>query len=113
MTRFVPDPQFRRRILGSVEVAETVLRPLAEDVADRARQLAPDDPGTPGSRIADGVEVDVGTDDRGRQVGRILGTHFASHFSEFGTIREPERPWLRPALEEVVGPLVADTGGGD
>lgn len=100
---FEPDPGFRRALLGSDDVGDLV-GGLAADVAVEARKRAPDDPDTPGSSIAEGIEVDTGLE-RGRRVARVNALDWKSHFFEYGTSRHSARPFLRPSAEIVVGPL--------
>lgn len=101
--RFEPAPGFKRELERSDEAA-AIARDLAEQVADRARSRAPDDPDTPGSSIADAIAVDSG-EDRGRRTTRVNALDWKSHFFEYGTSRMHARPFLRPSAEEIVGPL--------
>lgn len=106
--RFARDPAFERQLLTSPAV-EVIVADRGEAVAERARELAPDDPTTAGSRIADGIGVDVETVD-GRRVAHVH-SGFPGPFHEFGTSRHPARPFLRPAAEQVVGPLSGEHEG--
>lgn len=103
--RFDRDPTFRSKLLTSAEV-EALVADRAEAVADRARELAPDDPNTPTSSIAEGIEVDVAVEG-GHVVARVNATDWKSHFHEFGTVKMPAHPFLRPAAEQELGALEA------
>lgn len=108
---FDPDPGFKRELVKSDEVG-FVVDGLAEQVADRARGRAPDDPRTTGSSIAEGIVVDRGVE-RGRRIARVNATDWKSHFPEYGTSRHHATPYLRPSAEEVVGPLEGEEAGDD
>lgn len=101
--RFRRDPLFAAAISTTPppEVLAKV-HAVAEEVAAVARKRAPDDPATPGSSIAAGIEVDLGTDRA-----RVNALDFKSHWLEFGTVRTRAQPYLRPAAEQVVGRLEA------
>lgn len=103
------DPTFEGELFRSNPIRE-LLEPQVEAVAARARELAPDDPRTPGSSIAKGIEGQVGMRPAG-WVGRVNGFDFKTGWFEFGTSRTPARRMLGQALEELVGPV--ESGGDD
>ena len=103
------DPTFFRDLLASDGVGD-VVHIYANRVAARASTLAPDDPETAGSSIAEGIVVDRGVE-HGRQVARVNALDFKSHWHEHGTSKMAATPFLRPAAEQEVGPLEADPRG--
>lgn len=106
---FELDPGFVSALEASDDVGD-VLEVFADRVAGRARELAPDDPETAGSSIADGIVVDRGVD-RGRQVARVNALDFKSNWHEHGTSKMDPHPFLRPATEQEVGPIEGDPRG--
>lgn len=76
-----------------------MLERVAGAVSGEARRSAPVGRYTHGGRYRDGIEPDVGKDDRGHLVGRVNAHHFTSWWIEGGTIRMRPRPVLRNALE--------------
>jgi hypothetical protein len=103
--KFQLDPGFEGALLRSGDVA-ALLEPFVQQVAARARELSPDDPDTPGSSIADGIEGEVGMSKDGF-VGRVNGFDFKTGWFEFGAAGTPARRMLGQAVEEIVGPVKA------
>lgn len=106
---FEEDPNFRAELLRSVGV-KTVLEELAGRAAARAAELAPDDPRTQDNDLHSSVYGDVAMTPRG-WAGRVGATNFKAPWFEVGSARTPARPFLRPAVEETVGPIEADPEG--
>lgn len=102
------DPRFEGELLRSNEI-RVLLEPKVDAVVDRARALAPDDPATPGSSIAKGIQGQVAMTPKGWR-GRVNGFDFKTGWFEFGTSRTPARRMLAQAAEEIVGPIEADPG---
>lgn len=96
---FKLDPKFDDELVRSPELRGH-LEKLAKNAADRAKQLVPVDTGD----LQDSIEGVVDFDRRGF-VGRVDAHDFKAKWIEFGTVRRPARPFLRPALEAEVGPL--------
>lgn len=102
---FKMDPTFAARVLHAPGVRD-VLEPRAEKVAERARQLAPDDPTTTHDDLRSSIGV-VLMLRAGGWIARVIATDYKAHWKEFGSSREPAKPYLRPAVEAEVGPLNA------
>lgn len=97
---FVPDPTFEKAALRAPEVREKLLE-LAEEGADRARDLAPDDPSTgPDEDLAGSIVGEVLLTPDGFR-GRVIARNYKGLFFEAGTIDNAPRPFLRPALEQM------------
>lgn len=109
--RFVLDPSFERRFLASPEVGELIAEAAAE-AAERARAMAPDDPATTTDDLKSSVYGDVALTPAGWR-GRVGATDYKAHWKEFGSSRERAQPFIRPAVEEVVGPIEAVEGDED
>jgi HK97 gp10 family phage protein len=102
MAVFELDPAFREAFLRSAEARDLLELP-AEETAARARELAPHAEQHPRFHIRDSIEAEVALTAVGF-VGRVSAGSFIAHFFEFGTVKMEPRPFLLPALEEVVGP---------
>jgi hypothetical protein len=105
--------------LGSKTLAKGVLTRVGkkrlQPIADRANQLAPDDPATPGGLHESFI---VGTKLNRRQAGlaKKAGKDFVEVYAgtndpagvlqEFGTANHGPQPMLRPAWEEGKGDLL-------
>lgn len=79
------------------------LRKGAQPIIQAAKRRAPNDPATPGNRIADNITVAVREQTASGAVAEIGPTRkgFMGHFAENGTRRgQPARPWLAPAFDE-------------
>lgn len=105
---FKLDPDYEQGAYRTDEV-----RDLIEDAGARteavAKSLAPDDPATIGDDIVSSIYHDTFLTPAGWQ-GRVGVTDFKGGWYEFGTSRQPARPYLIPAVEQEVGPIEADTG---
>lgn len=100
------DPHFETNFYRSPDV-KRILEERTEAVAERARQLAPDDPATEGDDLHSMIEGEVVLEARGF-VGRVTSKNFKGGWYEFGTSRQAARPYLRPAAEAEVGPIEGD-----
>lgn len=111
MTVFEPNPAFEAELLRSIEVAE-MLDDVVEEAAARAVELAPDDPTTNDRDLHRSIFGDVAMTAHGYR-GRVGATNFKAPWFEEGAVNVDQRPFLRPAVEQVVGPIEADTGEDD
>jgi len=103
--RFVRDPGFEAALFVSPEI-EAALRDRCDAAAARARDLAPDDPRTGEPDLHTSVFSDVQLTATGYQ-GRVGATDFKAPWFEEGSARTSPRPFLRPAVEEEIGPVEA------
>lgn len=94
---FIPDPKGFDSLLRARGPVGQALKRWAEEVRSTAQSMAPVDTGTlrdsieiAYSKTQDGIAADIGTD-----------TPYAG-FQEFGTMRNPPHPFLRPALAAVM-----------
>lgn len=97
---FVPNPLFEQAVLRSPEVRDDLLD-VAQQAADLARELAPDDPATGPDEDLEGSivgEVILGPDG---YRGRVTARNYKGMFWEAGTIEHSPRPFLRPAVEQL------------
>lgn len=97
---FVPNPLFEKAVLRSPELRDDLLE-VAEQAAQRAAELAPDDPDTGSDEDLAGSivgEVILGPD--GFR-GRVIARNYKGLFWEAGTSTNPPRPFLRPAVESL------------
>jgi HK97 gp10 family phage protein len=87
-------------------VVRRVLRKRGEPVAERARQLVPVDKGELKASI--GVSTKLTRRQRARhqkfgpediEVFIGAGPHPQAHMQEFGTVKDPRQPYLRPAWD--------------
>jgi HK97 gp10 family phage protein len=87
-------------------VVRRVLRKRGEPVAERARQLVPVDKGELKASIAVSTKLTrrqrarhqkFGPDDIEVFIG--AGPHPQAHMQEFGTVKDPRQPYLRPAWD--------------
>lgn len=105
---FVPDPTFEKMLLSSPEL-EQHLRGVVDEAARRAADLAPDDPSTGAPDLHSSIFGDV--EQAGPTLrGRVGATDYKARWFEEGATGVPARPFLRPAVEEKIGPLGPDTG---
>lgn len=110
MTGFVVDPGFERDLMRSGFVHD-LLEDEAEEVALLAAELAPDDPSTTAPDLPSSIGAEVVMTDTG-WVGRVVAADFKSAWYEEGASGVAARPFLRPALERLVGPVEAIPGDG-
>lgn len=92
--RFEMNPHFEKEVQASDGVRD-FLANLVPDIARDARELVAVDTGD----LRDSIEGEVGTSDRGGHMGRVVAKDFKAAWEEFGTSRQSERPFLRPAAE--------------
>lgn len=88
-----------KRLATSAEIGAIVEKAAAAIAAD-ARALAPRGVGKHG---ADSITYVMVTDERDQPEGRVsYGKRFGFHmqFSEFGTSKQPARPFLRPSANK-------------
>lgn len=102
-TRFKMDPTFERELLSS-DFFRDVLLDVVPEAASRAADLAPDDPRTPAPDLHTSVFGDVALGPRGWR-GRVGAEDYKAPWFEEGASGVTRRPFLRPAVEEVVGPI--------
>lgn len=78
------------------------LRKAGGPVQERIRALAPDDPETPGSRIAENVGISVVDQTATGAIAQIGPTKrgFAGIFAEEGTVHQSAKPFIEPAFDE-------------
>jgi hypothetical protein len=101
MSRFDLDPDFEDAVLRSAEFRDA-LEDLVAEAADVADLRAPYLTGT----LASSVFGDVALTEDG-WVGRVGATDFKAPWFEEGADGVPPRPFLRPAVEETIGPIEA------
>lgn len=101
---FAPDPRFSDELFGSAPVRD-MLGDRAAAVAQRASEMAPDDPRTGGEDLHRGIKPEVELDGSRGYVGRVVSHNFKGHWYEFGAAGVRAQPHLRPALEIEVGPI--------
>lgn len=92
------DKDYERRLLASSEM-RSMLGRVARAGAEAAKEIAPVGGYAHGGRYRDGIEPDVGENDKGDLVGRVNANYFTSWWLEAGTIRSRPFGVLRKALE--------------
>lgn len=100
-TVFVINPDFADEILKSEELAPALLElgpPLVAGAQTRARKRL--------EKLADSIDYEVGHNDAGNIIGRLRADDFKAHWHEFGTAKKAAQPYLRPTVEELVGPVI-------
>lgn len=107
-TRFVPDPEFERNIVREPSLGAFIGERVAA-AASRAAALAPDDPRTGSPDLHSSVFGDVALMGNGFR-GRVGAEDYKARWFEEGATGVPARPFLRPAVEQEVGPLGPDLG---
>ena len=101
MNRFTFDPGFEAALLRSDGVRD-VLEDLVADAADTADGLAPYLTGD----LASSIYGDVALTEDG-WTGRVGATDFKAAWFEEGADGVSPRPFLRPAVEQEIGPIEA------
>lgn len=94
---FIPNPLVGAEWERSVE-ARLAVAHVGEEVAAKAKELAPVDTGALRDSIASHMASDAGA-----AKAEILADVPYAAFVEFGTANMAAEPYLRPALEAVVG----------
>ncbi len=94
--RFLENPLFERAYLAGDEPV-----PMLEEVTDAVAKVAADSVRQRTKNLANSIEGEVGLDG-GVQTGRVNAHDFKAHWWEFGH-RGKVDPYLRPAMESVVG----------
>lgn len=109
--RFERDPEFENAILRE-PLLGAHLKERVDAAASRASDLAPDDPSTGPPDLHSSVFGDVELTARGFR-GHVGAEDYKARWFEEGATGVPARPFLRPAVEQEVGPLgVSDELGG-
>lgn len=96
--RFVANPRFIAEIAHGAEV-KRILENKTEAVAAEAKRFAAK--GATGD-LEEGIEPTVRRGPTG-WFGRVVSKDFKTHWFEFGTVKMQKRPFLRTALESVLG----------
>lgn len=106
-------------------VGRAALREAAEPMADLARSLAPDAPGSPEGRdLAESISVSTRLARRQARMHRKMfrddraavevfvgaGKLPHAHLQEFGSIHNAPRPYMRPAFDREVEPTLQRLG---
>lgn len=93
------------------------LRPVLQDrvdaVAKTASAIAADDPSTSGLDLHRDIKGEVGELEGYGLIGRVNAYNWKAHWYEFGASNTAARPFLRPALEQEVGPQEASPIAGE
>lgn len=105
MGRFTRDPRFERELLASPGIYELVADRTAA-AARVAADQAPDDPRTGSPDLHSSVFSDVSIGARG-VVGRVGATDYKAPWFEEGASNVRAQPFLRPAVEQEIGPVEA------
>jgi len=97
------DPAFERELLRSDFVRDR-LDDAAKKAAAIAADRAPDDPATSTKDLRSSIrgETELGPDG---WVGRVVAGDWKAAWYEIGATGVPARPYLRPAVEQTVGPI--------
>lgn len=97
--RYVPNPRFAAEFIKSRE-AKVISKPVAEQIADRVRSIAPVDtsPTASGTVYKDSIVV-VDTDDGVA----VTSNDPKAHLLEWGTVHMAALAPLRRAAEQIVG----------
>lgn len=103
MARFKLDPSFEREIMRSAEMRD-ILEDAVEDAADLASDLAPDDPATGSPDLPSSLAGEVELTANGYR-GRVVAHDWKAAWYEAGADGVPAQPFLRPAVEETIGPI--------
>jgi hypothetical protein len=90
----VATPGLDRIIERRPEIVAAVANATAS-VREEARRVA----GPISDRFQDGLKMDVGIDETGRLVGRVIASWEFSLFIEYGNAHQTPRPVLRQALD--------------
>jgi hypothetical protein len=99
------DPGFADALARTAEVGALV-KEKASTAAARAKEIVAVDTG----RLRDSIAGEAALTPRGWQ-GRVVATDFKAPWEEEGTVRRSARPFLRPAVEQTVGPIEAPLEG--
>lgn len=85
------------------------LRKAMNLIAERMRQLSPNDPRTPGSRIAKSITTAVREQTATSMYAEGGPTNhgFAAIMAERGTIKQPATPFLAPAFDQTIDQALA------
>jgi len=94
------------------QAAEQDLLAAAEPLVQQMQAAAPRDPGGRPGFAAETIHAEAQETRSADEIARIaIGpTGFHLRFSEFGTSKEPARPWMRPVIDGGVGVLSATLG---
>lgn len=103
MNRFKLDPTFERELMRSPEMRD-LLEDAVGPAAERAADLAPDDPRTGSPDLPSSIVGEVELTAHGYR-GRVVAHDWKAAWHEEGATGVPARPFLRPAVEETIGPI--------
>lgn len=78
--------------------AQIWLKGVAEDIKSEAKRIVPVDTGN----LRDSITVRDGIDQNEKLIGTDV--HYARHV-EFGTVQHSPQPYLRPALDRIIGDI--------
>ena len=93
-SRFVPTSGIDRIMGRRPEVVAATAKATASVLAEAKRAASPIS-----HRFEEGLAMDVGTDETGLLVGRVIANWEFSLFVEFGNAHQTPRPVLRRALD--------------
>jgi HK97 gp10 family phage protein len=102
----------RLPLLVRKKLLTRALRQAAEPIEERMTELAPDDPTTPGGRIAENIKtnvLDAVADSAAAYIGPT-GRAFFARFAEIGTAHQTATPFMGPAFTERVDEAVRIMG---
>ena len=95
--KYIPNPSFEKEFNASADALAFV-----EDLATRAAAIAAEQAPKLTEDLAKSIEATAGVVD-GVATGRVNAFDFKAHWYEFGNQRHGPQPYLRPAVEAVVG----------
>lgn len=96
--KFIPNPLMRQAWQADPE-ANAMIDRVGEDVAEAARGNAPVDTGA----LRDSIQSQASEEGGAEPSADIVADVPYAAFVEFGTYKDAAQPFLRPALDEVVG----------
>lgn len=99
-SRFEPNGNLEEQILQDEEKIGRILRIAADAGSQAAKSIAPVRTGA----YRDGIEAQVGYNEKGKLVGRVVAKDFKSHWVEKGTIKQHGRFVLRRVGEAISSP---------
>lgn len=103
MAAFELDRAFAEKLLASDWMRDRIAD-VTGPAAERAATLAPDDPATSGDDLPGSIVDELELTEHGWR-GRVVAHDWKAAWYEEGATGVPARPFLRPAVEEIVGPL--------
>lgn len=103
MARFELDAAFERKLLES-DFMRARIQTAAEAAASAAADRAPDDPRTSRPDLPTSIVAEMELTEHGWR-GRVVAHDWKAAWHEEGAAGVPARPFLRPSVEENVGPI--------